>query len=425
MPKGDASLLKFAAGLYDMESRRVYFPGLNGLRFIAALAVIFTHVELMKKFLGHASHWIILDERIRVVPYQEIANRNLSWLSPVIANTGPLGVVFFFVLSGFLITYLLLREKDAVGHISIRKFYLRRILRIWPLYYLVLIIGFFILPHFDWFNVPVQRRLLEPVFWQSFLLCLFMLPNMAFAMFPAAPPNIGQIWSIGVEEQFYLIWPWLIRRAKSVVRSIIIFMVVFIALKMLILALDHYTDYRAFQIARKFFAMSRLESMALGALGAWVLFEKKEYWLKIAYHPLIQVLSYILIPFLIFFTPIIFQNVIHLVYSVIFLVIILNISTNPKTLINLDFRGFDFLGRISFGLYMYHIMVIVFVLHALKNTIGLNRDLSASENLLVYSASITLTILISTLSYYLFERKFIRIKSGLSVIVSGDEARKE
>jgi peptidoglycan/LPS O-acetylase OafA/YrhL len=52
------------------DSARVFFPGLNGLRFFAAFAVIFTHVELMKKLLHHASHWIIVDERVRFLPVQ-------------------------------------------------------------------------------------------------------------------------------------------------------------------------------------------------------------------------------------------------------------------------------------------------------------------------------------------------------------------
>src|ERR1044071_5481753 len=95
--------------------QRIYFPGLNGLRFLAASAVIITHVELLKGVLGLPNHW----------------------KNPVLFNLGGLGVYFFFVLSGFLITYLLLSEKNMTGHISIKKFYFRRIFRIWPIYYLL------------------------------------------------------------------------------------------------------------------------------------------------------------------------------------------------------------------------------------------------------------------------------------------------
>ncbi|MBD8017003.1 acyltransferase family protein [Weeksellaceae bacterium Sa1CVA4] len=68
---------------------------------------------------------------------------------------GKLAVVLFFVLSGFLITTLLLREQQIHQKINFRNFYLRRIFRIWPLYFLILVLGFFIIPYFSmWSNVP-------------------------------------------------------------------------------------------------------------------------------------------------------------------------------------------------------------------------------------------------------------------------------
>jgi len=404
-------------------SARVYFPGLNGLRFFAAFAVIFTHVELMKKLLGHSSHWIIVDERVKIIPIQEVMTKRLSWLSPVIANAGPLGVVCFFVLSGFLITYLLLRERESTGFISIRKFYLRRILRIWPLYYLLILLGFFILPHWEWFDVPVQREFLEPVFWEQLLLALFMLPNLAFSMFITPPPNVGQIWSIGVEEQFYLIWPWIMRNSKNLLRTAVWFIGIFMVIKLGALVLDNQTDSRFFNILRRFFAMSRLESMALGAAGAYLVFAGKQRILRVIYHPVTQVLSYLAIPLLIFFTPVIFWNVIHLAYSVVFLVIILNVACNPATILRLRHRIFDYLGKISYGLYMYHILCIVFTINMLDHFFEMPKDLPARHNLAVYSTSLVLTIAVSSLSYYLFEKPFIRAKRKQAVVLSGEDAR--
>lgn len=105
---------------------KVHFPGLNGLRFIAALSVIIGHVELIK-----------LDYGIY----------NFKNTIPFYTNTaGHLGVVLFFVLSGFLITYLLLVEKDKYGKVAVKKFYIRRVLRIWPLYFLILVIVFLLFP---------------------------------------------------------------------------------------------------------------------------------------------------------------------------------------------------------------------------------------------------------------------------------------
>ena len=90
---------------------RVYFPNLNALRFAAALMVIVYHLERLKMRYG-------------------LPNRAVK---SVIETLGPLGVVLFFVLSGFLITYLLLVEVRGTGTVNVRDFYLRRILRIWPL----------------------------------------------------------------------------------------------------------------------------------------------------------------------------------------------------------------------------------------------------------------------------------------------------
>ena len=98
--------------------KKVYFPNINGLRFIAALLVIIHHTEQIKDILGLSNYWS----------------------TPIIRSIGGLGVLLFFVLSGFLITFLLLDEESTTGTISIKKFYIRRILRIWPLYYLILIL---------------------------------------------------------------------------------------------------------------------------------------------------------------------------------------------------------------------------------------------------------------------------------------------
>ena len=123
-----------------MSRQIIYFPGLNGLRFLSALAVIITHVELMQDKLGLENLWNDL----------------------LVHNLGVIGVSFFFVLSGFLITYLMIEERDSFKSFSVKSFYLRRIFRIWPLYFLILILGFFILPKVTY--VPFFSENLESQF---------------------------------------------------------------------------------------------------------------------------------------------------------------------------------------------------------------------------------------------------------------------
>ncbi|QEC41955.1 acyltransferase family protein [Pseudobacter ginsenosidimutans] len=123
----------------NIHQPKTYFKGLNGLRFIAAFLVLMLHAELIR------------------VKYGLFNLKDYS-----LFNCGHLAVEFFFVLSGFLITYLLLEEDRDTGTINIKSFYMRRVLRIWPLYYIILIIGLVLIPvavrfmHIDYsFPFPV------------------------------------------------------------------------------------------------------------------------------------------------------------------------------------------------------------------------------------------------------------------------------
>ena len=420
------------------NKKGVYFPGLNALRFFAAFAVIFTHVELIKKLMGRSDHgWIDLWGEWQSGPRKGmtvvdsfplkavIEDPVIKWYHPIVSEAGPLGVVFFFVLSGFLITYLLFAERQKTGRISIKAFYLRRIFRIWPLYYFLILLGFFVFPHLEPFWIRYQSDIWEIPndFWMSFAFFMFMLPNLAFARYGAFP-NIGQAWSIGVEEQFYLIWPWMLRKAKRPLNRMAIFLVVLMAIKgIFLLAVEPggvWTD-----AIKKFLAMSKLECMALGGLGAWALFFEKKTLLKWFYHPVAQVAGIVGIPFLILFAPAMLQNAIHLVYAMLFLIIILNVSTNPKSILKLENGILNFLGKISYGIYMYHMVIIALVLWIVRK-IWPNGTLSVTtENIVIYVLTVGLTILVSYLSYTYLEHRFIKLKSRFTKVVSGDEARNQ
>jgi peptidoglycan/LPS O-acetylase OafA/YrhL len=109
----------------DGSYHRRRFLALDGLRGVAVLLVVLAHGTQV-----HGSQERLLPETLKF-------------------NGGWIGVVVFFVLSGFLITHLLLEERTRTGGISLSKFYLRRALRIWPLYFAVLGVYVFVLPLFD------------------------------------------------------------------------------------------------------------------------------------------------------------------------------------------------------------------------------------------------------------------------------------
>ena len=391
--------------------KKEYFKGLDSLRFFAALAVFFTHVELIKKFTGFGTHWIDPEERItKFSVFQSVMSKEIDPLSPLIAYSSALGVVFFFVLSGFLITFLLLKEKEQNNSIAIKKFYLRRALRIWPLYYLIFILGFFVLPYLDFFAVPGQDNFFQQNFWGNLTLFAFFMPNLAFSIYTTAVPNIGQSWSIGVEEQFYLLWPLLIRKSKNVLKSILCITGTIIALKGIILLSVPFVKLDALIVLKKFLAMSKLECMALGGLGAYVLFNNKEKILRIVYRPISQITSVVILPILIYFTPTAFEDILHLFFSISFLVIILNVASNEKSILKFENRIFQYLGRISYGFYMFHVMCIVFTIHILDKYMGLDNDITTQQHILLYGISFLLTVAVSSLSYHIFEKAFIRLK---------------
>src|SRR4051812_12553902 len=108
------------------KKAKLFFSNLNGVRAIASLMVVIAHIELDKEVF-----------HLQLIPH-------VNFL-----NFGKVGVSVFFALSGFLITYLLLEERKNFNKVSFADFYMRRILRIWPLYFLIVIIGFFIYPKSD------------------------------------------------------------------------------------------------------------------------------------------------------------------------------------------------------------------------------------------------------------------------------------
>lgn len=371
---------------------KVYFPGLNALRFLAAFLVFACHVEMLKGRNGYANFYH----------------------TTTISELGGSAVTFFFVLSGFLITYLLFVEREVTGDISVKKFYLRRILRIWPLYYLVLTAGFFIIPHVEFLQHAVPQNL-NTDFYSKLLLFLFFLPNIAYVYFDHVP-YISQGWSIGVEEQFYLIWPILMKKSKNLLKLFIGIIVVISIIKIPIrfIGLNTHGPYTEF--FRKLYLViyfARFECMVIGAMAAYLLYHKKDDLLKIIYHPYLQVFSYVAIIALLatgYKIPII--N--NLVYSSLFVIIILNVSANKGSILKIENPVLNYLGQISFGIYMYHELAIGIAINGLR-TFQLDFAQLMPSGVLYVSALLA-TIGIASASYYFLEKPFLTFKTRFSKI---------
>lgn len=374
----------------------VHFPGLNGLRFWAAFAVFLYHVEWFKAraglptLMGEVDFW---------------------------SRLGPLGVICFFALSGFLISYLLLEEMHTTGTIRFRSFYLRRILRIWPLYYLVLLVGGLCAYFFAAYaGLPgsVSVGWIEKV-----SLFVFFLPNLAWKIFGVIP-FIGPLWSVGVEEQFYLFWPVLLSVARRRVGfAILSFAGAMVLLRIALPWLAVNSDLiggssTGWVVAIRFFSTLKLECMAMGGFGAFLLQRRYERALRWLHHPLTQLAAFVLIGYFLW-RGLRLGALNNTVWGLLFGVVVVNLAANPRSLLRLDNPIFNHLGRISFGLYVYHSFAIVGSLALIAEWLPRAGFVFHAS---LYALSFGITVLLAALSYRWYESPFLRLKARHTVVAS-------
>jgi peptidoglycan/LPS O-acetylase OafA/YrhL len=373
-------------------SSKVFFPNLNGIRFIAAFAVIIHHIE-QTRFIFKISNF---------------------WFVPAVEVVGKLGVVLFFVLSGFLITYLILKEKEVTKTIAVKEFYIRRVLRIWPLYFLIAFLGFFVLPNFEALHMPGWSSELSRHFLVKIILYVLILPNLALTLF-APVPFASQAWSIGVEEQFYLIWPVLLKIFKKIINMLLGVIVVYLAIKFLLIGIKAAKpDLPYMKMVINFWRMFSIDCMAIGGIAAWALFEKKTAILNILFNKYIQLFTYAVL--VIFIAKGVYVPYFHYeFYAILFAILILNLAANPNSILSLENKVFNYLGKVSYGLYMFHQLAIIISLKTLEIILPDNH-------IAHYLLAIALTVIFASLSYYFFELRFIKRKVKFSKVLSGENA---
>lgn len=355
-------------------TQRVYFPGLNALRFYAAFSVMIVHI---------GTNFAELRKSAVIYP-----------LLNTLAIDAQSAVNLFFVLSGFLITYLLLDEQARTGALSIRNFYVRRILRIWPLYYLIAFVGFVVLPLALGTAEPFY-----PITARGIVLVPLFLANFAGPM-----GALGHLWSISLEEQFYLIWPWVARDQQRLVKVAVGVIVVKLAILPVI-------DALGVDSVSLLYTGMRFECMAIGALFAYVYFTRHPA-LRLIYSRLAQAAALLVLGFIIvqdvpLTTPII------MITSLAFAVLIVNVATNPRSWVKLNYRWMNSLGQISYGIYMYHFPLLYAVLFMLMRA-GVPED--DSYRAFLYTVTVSGTLLLSFASYRWFESPLLRLKTRFEVV---------
>lgn len=362
----------------------MYYKQLDFLRFVAIFLVILEHW-----FSNHVSHFFM---------------------------TGRLGVSLFFTLSGFLITQILLRkkenvitQKEPVGHV-LRIFYIRRSLRVFPIYYIaiifLLIIGY--------------PGLKEKSAWY------FLYASNIYSFIQQHwDGGIGPYWSLAVEEQFYLFWPFLILLAKpkhlfTIFMACIVAAPVFRGLSLIVA--DHISAQPDHYLSMVILTPACIDAFAFGGLLAlWkqpgvIQPALQRFLLTNKLLPLLSVACCIALlavkDSLLFYIA--FPTAFAFFAMAVIRTFVKGVRGVWKKIV--EFPLFLYLGKISYGIYIYHVLLFAIVAVADRGLqrIGLNLHLSGYiSNVDPYikgSSMVIFLLIIASISYYIIEKPLMNLK---------------
>jgi peptidoglycan/LPS O-acetylase OafA/YrhL len=373
-----------------LTSKTIYLPGLNGLRAIAALAVVISHITLSLGNFG-------LDNTI----FGTDDAGNASGL-----NLAGYGVTIFFTLSGFLITFLLLKEKETTA-LKIKAFYIRRALRIWPLYYLYLV-------------VCLITIFLYHIFYNASSLpfYIFLAANVPYILGQSLP-FLAHYWSLGVEEQFYLFFPQIARLSNKKLFNISIVLIIsLLLLKALFWMLD-----RRYGISVPYTAIrvTSFHTMLTGVVAAMLYYQQNRLFIVISTNIITQAISWIVLVLLAFNKFHVAASIDSEIVSIVAVFLIMGQITKRNHLVNLENPVCDFIGKISYGVYVMHPLLIFY----LSKMIGHFKSATLINYIFVYLLITAVTIFVAWLSYEFYEKKFLKLKLRYTTVNSKNTKNSE
>ncbi len=355
---------------------RFNLPDIDALRFFAFLAVFSAHL------------WIPPNESER---------------HAFIQNFGSFGVDLFFALSAYLITELLMRERDQFGDVRVGWFWVRRMLRIWPLYFTFVPIAFAL----NWLNVVPERH--RP----NLFFAMFALFVGNFAMFlnPGRGMGMGPLWSVCLEEQFYVTWPWLMRHASR--KRLIIFAVaawsVSAACRFWLMSDVHVREHTN---TIWYFTFARLDSLACGILIAAWLHNRDFPRVSRAMLMLTGIGAWAIAAWIQPNSEHLSTGEVAIAYPLV------AVGAGAFLLATFGFKTIArkvpiYLGRISYGLYVVHALILLFVYKVFS-------ALPVSILWIAYpTVALGLIVGIAAASYRWHETRFLQLKKRFTRIESG------
>ncbi len=371
------------------STKPAYFNGLNALRFFAAALVVFHHIEEIRHGAGLFN----------------LKNVDLF------QNGGP-AVSFFFVLSGFLITYVLRNEIQKTGTISIKYFYVKRSLRIWPLYFLLVIIGFVVLPLLLQGDKYISK--FPYLSFKGALLYILFLPNLATGFWRGH--FLLPLWSIGVEEQFYLFFAPLAQWFK---KNLIPLLVGIIIIRFISTSfLQPLIENKAY-----FYLVNsmRFENMAIGGLFMLLMTNRNHTITSLITSKVFQIFTWCYILFYLGYhwegmkPPVDIPNGLayffyNLFNASMFASAILNTCLSDTALFKFKSKALFKLGEISYGIYMYHMLFVFAGVEIMKK---LNLTGGTVSTAFIYLFVFGAAIVTAHLSFKFIEKPIIGLKRKL------------
>ena len=358
-----------------------YFKELNALRFIGFVGIFFGHVFFSNDI--------------------EIVNSKIySTLYSYGKILGFISIDSFFVLSSFLITWKGLEELKVTKKFQFKNFLIRRSLRIWPLYFLVILLGFLIEFMKSYYTQDISSL---PSFWSFILFILnfdIIKNGYEFLFFMVF------MWSISVEEQFYIFWALVLKWFQNHLLKVSL-LIILISIIFRIYFIDD-------SLNLNFHTVSALGNFGVGALAAIAAFNNSILITKIRDFSKTQIVIIYLISLLIFIAIPSLQNhdlfivIQRVLFSFVFAFIILEQTYCQQSIFKLSrIKYFNFFGKISYGLYCYHGIMTTIVL---KFSDYFSESLFTS--IFIFPTLIFCgTLLFSHLSYKFFESKILKLKT--------------
>jgi peptidoglycan/LPS O-acetylase OafA/YrhL len=374
-----------------LDSRRFYHPELDILRFFAFFLVFLHH-----SVPHDPSFWTRYG--VPLILAKVVAG---------IGAMGAFGVDVFFTLSAYLITELLLREKALIGDLDLKSFYARRVLRIWPLYFFFLALAGVLTS-----VVPGQK-----IGWQASLAFLFLSGNwwIVFRGFPSSV--IFPLWSVSIEEQFYLFWPPIVRRLRAIHMSL---------LACAMMAVAWFTRYYvvthgAGETQVWCNTLARLDPIAAGILVAVLLrgeapkFSPMMRMSMIAFACLCLALAgnYWSIKA----DPLTTARILagYPAVAIGAAALLLGVLSNSQAKARLSGvkRTLVYLGKISYGLYVYHVLGLM-----ISDFTVSHADANMIRYLARVAVALSLTIAFAAASFRWLETPFLSLKQRFTHVLS-------